>query len=90
MPPSLRAALKYARASAVFCQFDHLLLGYLQGEVTKIESVQNCYIAVSGCPTQRSDHALVCLQAALQVCPAPIQSTLLGCMFAACFTRVQP
>jgi hypothetical protein len=40
---------------------------HFKDKVSKIETVQNCYIAVSGCLDRRKDHALQCLQAALQV-----------------------
>jgi hypothetical protein len=44
-----------------------LLVSRFDDKVTKIETVQNCYIAVSGCPGRRLDHALQCLQLAVQV-----------------------
>jgi hypothetical protein len=52
---------------AAFCEFDMLLSNEFDDKVTKIEAVQNCYIAVSGCPVQRPDHTHLCLQAALKV-----------------------
>ncbi len=50
-----------------FCEFDLLLISQFNEKVTKIETVQNCYIAVSGCPGRLPDHTLLCLQAALKV-----------------------